>query len=163
MLTFDEIKQLYQDDDLPPPLRDKLRTLLTTPFVRNNASDAGMMPLKPTDPQTGKMLRVVQWNIERGLEFDAVRFAFSDPKKFNALMEDKGSKADEDERAKIREQIAILQTGRPPGSERSGLGRQPNLVSKRGGRTGERVEHELRLWCRVCRGGSDHDGAGSSR
>ncbi len=109
LLTFDEIKQLYHDDDPPPPLRDKLRTLLTTPFVRNNASDAGMMPLKPTDPQTGKMLRVVQWNIERGLEFDAVRFAFSDPKKFNALMEDKGSKADEDERAKIREQIAVLQ------------------------------------------------------
>lgn len=108
-LSFDEIKQLYQDDDLPAPLRDKLRTLLTTPFVRNNASEAGMMPLKPTDPLAGKMLRVVQWNIERGLEFDAVRFAFSDPKKFNALMEDKGSKASEEDRAKIREQIAILQ------------------------------------------------------
>ena len=80
LLTFDEIKQLYQDDDLPPPLRDKLRTLLTTPFVRNNASEAGMMPLKPSDPQTGKMLRVVQWNIERGLEFDAVRFALATPR-----------------------------------------------------------------------------------
>jgi endonuclease/exonuclease/phosphatase family metal-dependent hydrolase len=109
LLSFDEIKQLYQDDDLPAPLRDKLRTLLTTPFVRNSASDAGMMPLKPSDPQTGKMLRVAQWNIERGLEFDAVRFAFSDSQKFNALMEDKGSKASEEERAKIREQIAILQ------------------------------------------------------
>lgn len=109
LLSFDEIKQLYQDDDLPAPLRDKLRTLLTTPFVRNSASDAGMMPLKPSDPQTGKMLRVVQWNIERGLEFDAVRFAFTDPKQFNALMEDKGSKASEEDRAKIREQIAILQ------------------------------------------------------
>ena len=109
LLTFDEIKQLYQDDDPPAPLRDKLRTLLTTPFVRNSASDSGMTPLKPGDPQTGKMLRVAQWNIERGLEFDAVRYAFTDPKKFNALMEDKGSKADDDERAKIREQIAILQ------------------------------------------------------
>jgi len=68
-----------------------------------------MKPLKPSDPETGKMLRVVQWNIERGLEFDAVRFALSDPKKFNALMEDKGSKAGEEERAKIRGQIAILQ------------------------------------------------------
>jgi hypothetical protein len=29
LLTFDEIQQLYQDDDLPPPLRNKLRTLLT--------------------------------------------------------------------------------------------------------------------------------------
>jgi endonuclease/exonuclease/phosphatase family metal-dependent hydrolase len=109
LLTFDEIKRLYQDDDLPGALRDKLRTLLTTPFVRNTASEAGMMPLKPSDPQTGRMLRVAQWNIERGLEFDAVRFAFSDPKKFNALMEEKGSKADDDERAKIREQIAVLQ------------------------------------------------------
>jgi endonuclease/exonuclease/phosphatase family metal-dependent hydrolase len=109
LLTFDEIKQLYQSEDLPAPLRDKLRTLLTTPFVRNNASDGGVMPLKPSDPQTGKMLRVAQWNIERGLEFDAVRFAFSDAKKLNALMEDKGSKASEEERAKIREQIAILQ------------------------------------------------------
>jgi endonuclease/exonuclease/phosphatase family metal-dependent hydrolase len=109
LLTFDEIKRLYQDDDLPAELRDKLRTLLTTPFVRNSASDAGMMPLKPTDAQVGKILRVAQWNIERGLEFDAVRLAFTDPKKFNALMEDKGSKADDDERAKIREQIAILQ------------------------------------------------------
>ena len=109
LLTFDEIKRLYQDDDLPAQLRDKLRTLLTTPFVRNTASEAGVMPLKPTDPQIGKMLRVCQWNIERGLEFDAVRFAFSDPKNFNALMEDKGSKASEEERAKIREQIAILE------------------------------------------------------
>lgn len=109
LLTFEEIQQLYQDDDPPAPLRDKLRTLLTTPFVRNTASDSGMTPLKPSDPQAGKMLRVVQWNIERGLEFDAVRYAFTDPKKFNALMEDKGSKADDDERAKIREQIAILQ------------------------------------------------------
>src|ERR1700733_6668615 len=109
LLTFDEIKQLYQDDELPTPLRDKLRTLLTTPFVRNNASDAGIMPQKPSDPQTGRMLRVAQWNIERGLGFDAVRLAFTDPKKFNALMEDKGSKASEEERAKIRQQIAILQ------------------------------------------------------
>jgi endonuclease/exonuclease/phosphatase family metal-dependent hydrolase len=109
LLTFDEIQQLYKYEDPPPALRAKLRKLLTTPFVRNNASDAGMMPLKPSDPQTGKMLRVAQWNIERGLEFEAVRFAFTDPKKFNALMEDKGSKADDDDRAKIREQIAILQ------------------------------------------------------
>ena len=45
LLNFDEIKRLYQDDDLPAQLRDKLRTLLTTPFVRNTASDGGAMPL----------------------------------------------------------------------------------------------------------------------
>ena len=109
LLTYDEIVQLYQQADPPPPLRDKLKKLLTTPFVRNNASDAGRTPLKPNSAEMGSFLRVVQWNIERGLEFDAIRFAFSDPKQFNALMEDKGSKATESERASIREQIALLE------------------------------------------------------
>lgn len=109
LLTFDELQQLYRQEDPPAPLRAKLRALLTTPFVRNDAWDQGVRPLAPSDPQTGKMLRVAQWNIERGLEFDAVRYAFSDPKKFNDLMEDKGSHADDHEREKIREQIAILE------------------------------------------------------
>jgi endonuclease/exonuclease/phosphatase family metal-dependent hydrolase len=109
LLTFDELCELYQQENPPPPLRAKLRALLTTPFVRNDAWDQGVRPLAPSDPQTGKMLRVAEWNIERGLEFDAVRYAFSDPKKFNDLMEDKGSDADDHQREKIREQIAILE------------------------------------------------------
>ena len=109
LFTFQEIRELYQDKVLPDDLRIKLNKLLTTPFVRNTASDSGVAPLKPVLPGMGKTLRVAQWNIERGLEFDAIRFAFSDPKQFNALMEDKGSKAGEDQRAKIRAQIAILQ------------------------------------------------------
>jgi len=109
LLTYDEIIQLYQDENPPAPLQEKLNKLLTTPFVRNFASESGVTPLKPEQPQIGKILRVAQWNIERGLEFDAVRFAFSDPRQFNALMEDKESKAGEEERAKIREEIALLQ------------------------------------------------------
>ena len=109
LLTWEEIIQLYQQEDPPRPLQDKLKRLLTTPFVRNDAFDAGRKPLKPGPEGQGIYLRVVQWNIERGLEFDAIRFAFSDPKQFNALMEDKGSKAKETERANIQEQIAILQ------------------------------------------------------
>ncbi len=109
LLTYDEIIQLYQNENPPAPLQQKLNKLLTTPFVRNTASDSGVTPLKPAQPQIGKVLRVAQWNIERGLEFDAVRFAFSDPRQFNALMEDKDSKAGESERAKIREEIALLQ------------------------------------------------------
>jgi len=108
LLTWDEIVQLYQQNDPPQPLRDKLNLLLTTPFVRNSAADAGRSPLKPTQPHMGKFMRVVQWNIERGLEFDAVRLAFSDEKQFNSLMEDKGSKASQEDRRKIREQIGVL-------------------------------------------------------
>jgi hypothetical protein len=108
LLTYDEIIQLYQNANPSPELRQKLQTLLTTPFVRNTASESGVAPLKPAQPKLGKILRVAQWNIQRGLEFDAVRFAFTDPRQFNALMKDKGSKADEQKQAKIREEIALL-------------------------------------------------------
>jgi len=109
LLTYDECVQLYQQDPPPPPLNDKLHRLLTTPFVHNTASDAGRQPLKPSMPAIGKVLRVAQWNIERGLEFDAIRLAFTDSKQFNALMEDKASKADEGQRTEIREELGVLQ------------------------------------------------------
>jgi hypothetical protein len=64
--------------------------------------------MKPLQANLGKILRVVEWNIERVLEFEALRFALSDSRQFNALVEDKGSKAGEEERAKIREEIDFL-------------------------------------------------------
>ena len=109
LLNWDEIIQLYQQDVPPPALNERLHKLLTTPFVRNTASDAGRNALKPTVLDVGKILRVAQWNIERGLEFDAVRLAFTDSKQFNALMEDKGSKAEEKQRDEIAEQLRVLQ------------------------------------------------------
>ncbi|MBV8069109.1 MAG: endonuclease/exonuclease/phosphatase family protein [Acidobacteriaceae bacterium] len=109
LLTWDELIQLYRQDVPPPALKEKLNKLLTTPFVRNTAADAGKRPLKPDVPAVGKILRVAQWNIERGLEFDAIRLAFTDSKQFNALMEDKGSKADDRTRDEIREELRILQ------------------------------------------------------
>src|ERR1700744_6377849 len=78
LLSWDELVTLYQQDTPPAPLATKLHALVTTPFVSNAASDAGKQPRKPTAPELGPFLRVVQWNIERGLEFDAVRLAFSD-------------------------------------------------------------------------------------
>jgi endonuclease/exonuclease/phosphatase family metal-dependent hydrolase len=107
-LTYDEIIQLYKQDVPPPPLGAKLQRLLTTPFVNNGASDSGIKPVKPVLRQVGAVLRVVQWNIERGLEFDAIRFAFTDPKKYAGVMEDKNSKADDSTLQHIRDQIALL-------------------------------------------------------
>ena len=109
LLTYDEIIQLYQHDVLPAPLSDKLQTLLTTPFVSNRAFESGVRPLKPVSPETGKFLRVVEWNIERGLEFDAIKLAFTDAQQFARLMDQKGSKADSEERYRIFQQIEILQ------------------------------------------------------
>ncbi len=105
-LTYDEIIQLYSDDVPPRPLADKLHALLTTPFV-SNSSSAGA-PAKPSLRQVGPVLRVVQWNIERGLEFDAIRLAFTDSKKFAGLMEDRNAKAEDKTLQRIRDQIALL-------------------------------------------------------
>ena len=72
LLTFDELVQLYQQDVPQPQLQAKLDRLLSTPFVNNKATTSGVGPLKPSSPVIGKFLRVAEWNIERGLEFDAV-------------------------------------------------------------------------------------------
>src|ERR1044072_8193469 len=87
LLTYDEIIQLYQQDVPPEALRDKLKQLLTTPFVSNHAFRSSVRPLKPGSPQMGKFLRVAEWNIERGLEFDAVKLAFTDAHQFADLMD----------------------------------------------------------------------------
>ena len=108
LLTYRELIQLYKQDVPPRPLQLKLNHLLTTPFVSNQAAAAGRRPLKPVSTEIGKFLRVAQWNIERGLEFDAVMLAFTDPRRFTALMENKGSKASAEERTRIAEQIGIL-------------------------------------------------------
>jgi endonuclease/exonuclease/phosphatase family metal-dependent hydrolase len=79
LLTFDEMVQLYQQDVPERQLQAKLDRLLTTPFVSNKATASGVEPLKPSSPEIGKFLRVAQWNIERGLEFDAIKSALADP------------------------------------------------------------------------------------
>ena len=108
LLSYSELVQLYQQDTPTPPLQEKLNKLLTTPFVSNAATASGVRPLKPGSPQVGKFLRVAEWNIERGLEFDAVRLAFTDPTGFAALMGQKGSKATADERVRILGQVDLL-------------------------------------------------------
>ena len=101
LLTYDEIRALYETDQPPPALASKLNELLTTPFVNNQASARGVKPLKPSIPGLGASLILAQWNIERGLEFDAVKLAMSDPKGFSGLLEDRGSKIDNQERARV--------------------------------------------------------------
>jgi endonuclease/exonuclease/phosphatase family metal-dependent hydrolase len=107
LLTYPEIAQLYLQDVPPPHLRAKLNRLLTSPFVRNQTAAVAFQ--KPSSEELGKFLRVVQWNIERGLEFDAVRLAFTDPQKFSTLMDEKQSKASAAVRDVIVSQVRLLQ------------------------------------------------------
>lgn len=73
LLTYNELVALYETDPPSPELADKLTKLLTTPFVNNSAG---------TRAARGKLLRVATWNIERGLEFDAVKAALTHDQRF---------------------------------------------------------------------------------
>src|SRR5262249_251778 len=69
LFTYAELVQLYEHRDLPEALQAKLNRLRTTPFVSN--SQRGVQPMLPKTPALGTFVRVVQWNIERGIEYPA--------------------------------------------------------------------------------------------
>ncbi|HEV7746474.1 MAG TPA: endonuclease/exonuclease/phosphatase family protein [Pyrinomonadaceae bacterium] len=108
LLTYNELVQLYEQKVPPEALQNKLNSLLTTPFVSNAASSRGVQPLVPSSPDLGQFVRVVAWNIERGLEYDAIQSAFTNPTRFAALIDSslypRGSAA----RKEILEQVALM-------------------------------------------------------
>ncbi len=107
-LSYEELTTLYDKKELPEPLENKLNRLLTTPFVDNSYASNKSIKLE-TSPELGEHLRVALWNIERGLEYEAIEAAFSDMEKFITLLDEtkfpKGSK----KRSNILEQVEALQ------------------------------------------------------
>ncbi|HEX6044041.1 MAG TPA: endonuclease/exonuclease/phosphatase family protein [Pyrinomonadaceae bacterium] len=75
LLTYNELVELYENAQPAPPLAAKLTRLLTTPFVNNSF---GTRPA----PARESFVRVATWNIERGLEFDAVKAALTNDHRF---------------------------------------------------------------------------------
>lgn len=108
LFSYEELVRLSEEETLSAPLAAKLKTLLTTPFVNNSATARGVRPLKPSSPRLGgRFLRVAQWNIERGLEFEAVAAALADGERFAALLDRKKYPRGEG-RANVLRQAALL-------------------------------------------------------
>ncbi|HET9526882.1 MAG TPA: endonuclease/exonuclease/phosphatase family protein [Pyrinomonadaceae bacterium] len=107
LLTYRELVQLYEQETPPQALQDKLRLLLTTPFVSNRASSR-TRPVLPNTPNLGKSLRIVQWNIERGLDYDAVRAAFTTPASFAKFIDATANPRGSKEREAILQQVALM-------------------------------------------------------
>ena len=82
LLTYKELVELYENDSPRPELADKLNKLLTTPFVSNAVGTRAARSIKSTSGTHGAFVRVATWNIERGLEFDAVKAALTNDKNF---------------------------------------------------------------------------------
>lgn len=105
--SYPELKQLYENETLSQPLKTKLNRLLTQPFVNNSFQSDKLLPFSYSK-RIGRFLRVVQWNIERGLQFDAIKAAFKSEGEFAALLDEKQFPKGSEKRRAILEQAALL-------------------------------------------------------
>src|SRR5215211_4314161 len=108
LFSYPELVQLYEQETPPDAAQNKLHRLLTMPFVSNSATARGVKPLLPRAPKLGEFLRIVEWNIERGLEYDAIRTAFTDPVRFAKLIDSTAYPRGSSERKVILEQIGLM-------------------------------------------------------
>lgn len=113
LLTFEELVELEQKDPPSPALAEKLKHLLSTPVLSNEGYLDGAKPKRPSSPELGPFLRAICWNIERGIQFDPIRIALSEPEKFDQVLAEK-----KDPKAKpltpeqlqiVKQQLQILQ------------------------------------------------------
>jgi hypothetical protein len=105
-LTFDELVTLSHEELLNPVLKDKLDRLLSNPVVWNNP--AAQTPPRPVDGVAGPVVRVAEWNIERGIEFESIEQALTSSDAFEAKAQ-KSEKLPPPAMKKLREQVAALQ------------------------------------------------------
>jgi len=106
-LDFDELVTLSDTDQPAAPLAEKLERILKTPILSNEAALEGVRPHRPSAEGIGPVLRVASWNIERGLNFDLIRLAFSDPDGFKETALEHGA-LDAITLAKIEAQLRTL-------------------------------------------------------
>jgi endonuclease/exonuclease/phosphatase family metal-dependent hydrolase len=107
LLNFDELVALSDTDQPSELLAKKLDRLLTTPFLGNEAARTDIAPHRPSVDGIGPVLRVAEWNIERGLNFDLIQLALSDPDGFERAALDRGG-LDTDQQAKMGRQLRTL-------------------------------------------------------
>jgi endonuclease/exonuclease/phosphatase family metal-dependent hydrolase len=85
LLSFDELVALSSTAKPEGQLADRLNSLLTKPFIDNEASAAGIEPHRPSAANLGPVLRVGLWNIERSLNFELIRSALTSTSEFERL------------------------------------------------------------------------------
>jgi endonuclease/exonuclease/phosphatase family metal-dependent hydrolase len=113
LLTYPELVALSEQEAMEPALAAKLNTLLTTPFVNNEAYFCGMKPLRPDLNGTGPSLRLVESNIERGLELDDIKLLMTDKKAFLAKVHSEVASGKDTEKPtdeELSQQMDLLQS-----------------------------------------------------
>jgi endonuclease/exonuclease/phosphatase family metal-dependent hydrolase len=113
MMTYQELVALGEQEKVEPALAAKLHTLLTTPFINNEAYFNGTKPLRPDLKGLGPSLRLVEWNIERGIELDKIKLLLTDQQAFISGVHGEAAGNTSAEKAKddvLRAQMDVLQS-----------------------------------------------------
>jgi endonuclease/exonuclease/phosphatase family metal-dependent hydrolase len=113
LMSYQELVTLGEQETINPALATKLHTLLTTPFVDNGAYFNGTKPLRPVIKGVGPSLRLVEWNIERGVEFDKIKLLLTNQNAFISAVHGEAGSNTNAEKAKdqtLRAQMDILQS-----------------------------------------------------
>jgi endonuclease/exonuclease/phosphatase family metal-dependent hydrolase len=113
LMSYQELVALGEQETVDPTLAVKLHTLLTTPFVNNEAYFNGTKPLRPDLKGMGPSLRLVEWNIERGIEFDKIKLSLTDKQGFISEVHGEAASNTNTEKAKdemLRAQMDVLQS-----------------------------------------------------
>ncbi|MGE3468676.1 MAG: endonuclease/exonuclease/phosphatase family protein [Pyrinomonadaceae bacterium] len=74
IFTVSELNELYNASEPSAELEQRLRNVLNNPYVGSFADAA--RPRLSRSAELGEFIRVAQWNIENGTEFDAIAAAF---------------------------------------------------------------------------------------
>src|SRR5580700_3051272 len=113
LLNYQELVTLGEQETVDTALAAKLHTLLTTPFVNNEAYFNGVRPLRPDLKGMGPSLRLVEWNIERGIELDKMKLLLTDKQAFISEVHGEAAGNTNPEKAKddvLRAQMDVLQS-----------------------------------------------------
>ncbi|MGH9582067.1 MAG: endonuclease/exonuclease/phosphatase family protein [Bryobacteraceae bacterium] len=84
-LPFDDLVTLASVDPPPAALQARLNTLLTEPFISNEAALDGVDPKRPAVPRVGRVVRIAEWNINR-LEKRSMLLALGDVSGYEAYV-----------------------------------------------------------------------------
>jgi endonuclease/exonuclease/phosphatase family metal-dependent hydrolase len=90
LLSYEELLELYENQEPATGIQAKLKTLLTTPFVSTRKSVPGEKIEKKFSHLLGPHLKVLFWNIERGIQYRAIEAAFKGPQALGAVLKENG-------------------------------------------------------------------------
>lgn len=108
-LTFEELGLLYSSIDVSSAVESKLGELLRHPFVEDHSEGASPANLKAS-ALLGEYIRIAQWNIENGIEFEALAALFAGEGQLEGLLDTTKFPKGSDARESVLEQARALRS-----------------------------------------------------